>query len=153
MGRSSCSALLPLLALLILPAAAGELDASANGESRLLFIEAGDEVIFSALAPAGASVEWDFGRDVTGPGSRWNSSHEVGFVIHAAGAYNVTCIATLSDGSVERQQLWVVASWEEPLPEPDTHRPLFIALAGSELFMGGWLLLITWRLREEKSYL
>ena len=152
MGRSSCSTLL-LLALFLLPAATGELDASANGEARLLFIEAGDEVIFSALAPTGASVEWDFGRDVTGPGSRWNSSREVSHIIHAAGAYNVTCTATYGDGSVERQQLWVVASWEEPLDEPDANRPLFIALAGSELFMGGWLLLITWWLREEKSYL
>jgi len=152
MVRSSCSSLL-LLALLLLPTAAGELEASANGESRLLFIDAGDEVTFSATLPAGATVEWDFGRDVTGPGSRWNSSHEVNYVLHAAGAYNVTCTATYGDGSVERQQLWVVASWEEPLDEPDANRPLFIALAGSELFMGGWLLLITWRLREEKSYL
>ena len=114
MGRSSCSTLL-LLALFLLPAATGELDASANGEARLLFIEAGDEVIFSALAPADATVEWDFGRDVTGPGSRWNSSREVSYVIHAAGAYNVTCTATYGDGSVEWQQQSVVASWEETL--------------------------------------
>lgn len=152
MGRSSSSTLV-LLALLLLPTAAGELEASANGEARLLFIDAGDEVTFSALAPASASVEWDFGRDVAGPNSRWNSSREVSYVIHAAGAYNVTCTATFGDGAVEERQLWVVASWEEPLPEPDANRPLFIALAGSELFMGGWLLLITWRLREEKSYL
>ena len=152
MGRSSCSTLL-LLALFLLPAATGELDASVNGEARLLFIEAGDEVTFSATLPADATVNWSFGRDPAGPGSRWNNSRTVSHFIHAAGAYNVTCIATYGDGSVEIQQLWVVASWEEPLPEPDANRPLFIALAGSELFMGGWLLLITWRLREEKSYL
>ena len=152
MGRSSCSTLL-LLALLLLPTAAAEFSASANGESRLLLVDSGASVEFVAVVPANTNVTWDFSRHPAGNGSRWNYSASSTQVLHAAGAYNVTCTATYSDDSSEQQQLWVIVSWEEPLDEPDANRPLFIALAGSELFMGGWLLLITWRLREEKSYL
>ena len=152
MGRSSCSPLL-LLALLLLPTAAAEFSASANGESRLLLVDSGASVEFVAVVPANASVEWDFGRDLAGPGSRWNGSSNVTQMLHAAGAYSVTCTATYGDGSSEQKQLWVIVSWEEAADEPDTHRPLFVALAGAELFMSGWLLWQTWRLKEAKVYL
>ena len=150
MGRSSCSGL--LLLFLLLPAAAAEFETSVNGEERLTVVESGTNVEFVAVVPANASVEWDFGRDLTGPGSRWNDSTNVTQMLHAAGAYNVTCTATYGDGSSERKQLWVIVSWEVD-DEPDTHRPLFVALAGAELFMSGWLLWQTWRLKEAKVYL
>ena len=150
MGRSSCNGL--LLLVLLLPAAAAEFEASVNGEERLTVVESGTSVEFVAVVPANASVEWDFGRDLAGPGSRWNGSSNVTQMLHAAGAYSVTCTATYGDGSSEQKQLWVIVSWEVD-DEPDTHRPLFVALAGAELFMSGWLLWQTWRLKEEKVYL
>ena len=151
MGRSSCSGL--LLLFLLLPAAAAEFETSVNGEERLTVVESGTNVEFVAVVPANASVEWDFGRDLTGPGSRWNDSTNVTQMLHAAGAYDVTCTATYYDGCSEQEQLWVIVSWEEANDEPDAHRPLFVALAGAELFMSGWLLWQTWRLKEAKVYL
>ena len=151
MGRSSCSGL--LLLVLLLPAAAAEFEASVTGEERLTVVESGTSVEFGAGVPANASGEWDFGRDLAGPGSRWNGSSDVTQMLHAAGAYSVTCTATYGDGSSEQKQLWVIVSWEEADDEPDTHRPLFVALAGAELFMSGWLLWQTWRLKEAKVYL
>ena len=151
MGRSSCSGL--LLLFLLLPTAAAEFEASVNGEERLTVVESGTNVEFVAVVPANASIEWDFGRDLTGPGSRWNDSTKVTQMLHAAGAYGVICTATYYDGSSEQEQLWVIVSWEEADDEPDAHRPLFVALAGAELFMSGWLLWQTWRLKEAKVYL
>ena len=156
MGRYSCSGL--LLLVLLLPAAAAEFEASVNGEERLTVVESGTSVEFVAVVPANASVipesfKWDFGRNLTGNGSRYNDSASVTQVLHAAGAYSVTCTATYGDGSSEQKQLWVIVSWEEAADEPDTHRPLFVALAGAELFMSGWLLWQTWRLKEAKVYL
>ncbi len=111
------------------------------------------EVTIRVELPTNASIEWDFGRDLAGPGSRWNDSTNVTQMLHAAGAYGVTCTATYYDGSSEQEQLWVIVSWEEADNEPDAHRPLFVALAGAELFMSGWLLWQTWRLKEAKVYL
>ena len=152
MGRSSCSTLL-LLALLLLPTAAAEFSASANGESRLLLVDSGASVEFVAVVPANTNVKWDFSRHPAGNGTRYNYSASSTQVLHAAGAYNVTCTATYSDDSSEQQQLWVIVSWEEAADDPEAHRPLFVALAGAELFMSGWLLWQTWRLKEAKVYL
>ena len=59
------SSLITIIILLILPTTTGEVEIEANGESELVFVDAGDKITFSATGLDNATyVEWDFGRDI-----------------------------------------------------------------------------------------
>ena len=148
------SSLIIIITLLLLPTATGEVEIKANGESDLVFVDAGDEVTFSATGTDNAaSVEWDFGRDIGGNGTRYSNLSSVTHTVHASGRYNVTFTA-FYDGENLVKELILIVNYEEEYQEDIIHNEaLFFAIAGSELIMSAMLGYWTHQIRKEKVYL
>ena len=148
------SSLIIIIILLLLPTTTGEVEIEANEESDLVFVDAGDEVTFSATGTDNAtSVEWDFGRDIAGNGTRYSNLSSVTHTVHASGRYNVTFTAFYDEGNIVKK-LVLVANYEEEYQEDIIHNEaLFFAIAGSELIMSAMLGYWTHQIRKEKVYL
>ena len=148
------SSLVIIVILLLLPTAAGEVEIKANGESDLVFVDAGDVVTFSATGLDNAtSVEWDFGRDIAGKGTRYSNSSSVTHTVHASGRYNVTFTAFGDEENIVKE-LVLIVNYEEEYQEDIVHNEaLFFAIAGSELIMSAMLGYWTHQIRKEKVYL
>ena len=143
-----------IIILLLLPTTTGEVEIEANGESDLVFVDAGDEVTFSATGTDNAtSVEWDFGRDIAGIGTRYSNLSSVTHTVHASGRYNVTFTAVYEGDDIEKELILIV-NYEEEYQEDIIHNEaLFFAIAGSELIMSAMLGYWTHQIRKEKVYL
>ena len=148
------SSLIIIVILLLLPTTTGEVEIKANGESDLVFVDAGDEVTFSATGLGNAtSVEWYFGRDIGGNGTRYSNLSNVTHNVHAWGRYDVTFTAFYEDEDIVKE-LVLIANYEEEYQEDIVHNEaLFFAIAGSELIMSAMLGYWTHQIRKEKVYL
>ena len=140
--------------LLILPSASSEVEIKANGESDLVFVDAGEQVTFSVTELGNAtSVEWDFGRDIGGNGTRLSNLLNVTHTVHASGRYNVTFTAFGDEENIVKE-LVLIVNYEEEYQEDIIHNEaLFFAIAGSELIMSAMLGYWTHQIRKEKVYL
>ena len=140
--------------LLILPSVSSEVEIKANGESNLVFVDAGDVVTFSATGLDNAtSVEWDFGRDIGGNGTRYSNLSSITHNVHASGRYNVTFTASYDEEDIVKELILIV-NYEEEYQEDIVHNEaLFFAIAGSELIMSAMLGYWTHQIRKEKVYL
>jgi hypothetical protein len=140
--------------LLLLPSVTGEVEIEANGEPELVFVDSGGLVIFSAKGVGNAtSVLWDFGRDISGPETRYSNLTDVNHTVHASGRYNVTFTAFYEEKDVVKK-LVLIVNYEEEYQETIVHNEaLFFAIAGSELAMSAMLGYWTHRIRKEKVYL
>ncbi len=148
------SSLIIIIIFLLLPTTTGEVGIEANGKSELVFVDAGDEVIFSATGTDNAtSVLWDFGRDIGGNGTRYSNLLNVTHAVHASGRYNVTFTASYEEGDIVKELILIV-NYEEEYQEDIVHNEaLFFAIAGSELIMSAMLGYWTHQIRKEKVYL
>jgi len=148
------SSLIIIITLLLLPTTTGEIEIEANGKSDLVFVDAGDEVTFSATGTDNAtSVEWDFGRDIAGNGTRYSNLSSITHTVHASGRYNVTFTAVYEGEDIEKELILIV-NYEEEYQEDISHNEaLFFAIAGSELIMSAMLGYWTHQIRKEKVYL
>jgi hypothetical protein len=148
------SSLIIIIILLLLPTTTGEVEIKANGESNLVFVDAGDEVTFSATGLGNAtSVLWDFGRDIEGPETRYSNLSTVNHTVHASGRYNVTFTAFYEEEDIVKELILIV-NYEEEYQEDIVHNEaLFFAIAGSELIMSAMLGYWTHQIRKEKVYL
>jgi len=152
------SSLIIIVILLLLPTTTGEVEIRANGktdpETGIVFVNAGDEVSFSATGLGNAtSVEWDFGRDIGGNGTRYSNLSSVTHTVHAWGAYEITFTAFYDEGNIVKK-LVLVANYEEEYQEDIIHNEaLFFAIASSELIMSAMLGYWTHLIRKEKVYL
>ena len=148
------SSLIIIVILLLLPTAAGEVEIKANGKSDLVFVDAGDMVTFSATGLDNAtSVEWDFGRDIGGNGTRYSNLSSITHNVHASGRYNITFTASYEEGDIVKELILIV-NYEEEYQEDIVHNEaLFFAIAGSELIMSAMLGYWTHQIRKEKVYL
>jgi len=115
---------------------------------------AGDEVTFSATGTDNTtSVEWDFGRDIGGNGTRYSNLSSVTHTVHASGRYNVTFTAFYEEEDIAKELILIV-NYEEEYQEDIIHNEaLFFAIAGSELIMSAMLGYWTHQIRKEKVYL
>ena len=149
------SSLIIIVTLLLLPTTTGEVEIKANGESDLVFVDAGDEVTFSTTGLDNAtSVEWDFGRDIGGNGTRYSNLSSVTHTVHASGRYNVTFTAFYDEKEDIVKELILIVNYEEEYQEDIVHNEaLFFAIAGSELIMSAMLGYWTHQIRKEKVYL
>ena len=149
------SSLIIIIILLLLPTTTGEVEIKANGESDLVFVDAGDEVTFSTTGLDNAtSVEWDFGRDIGGNGTRYSNLSSVTHTVHASGRYNVTFTAFYDEKGDIVKELILIVNYEEEYQEDIVHNEaLFFAIAGSELIMSAMLGYWTHQFRKEKVYL
>ena len=148
------SSLIIIITLLLLSTTTGEVEIKANGESDLVFVDAGNEVTFSATGLDNAtSVEWDFGRDIGGNGTRYSNLSSVTHTVHASGRYNVTFNASYEEEYIVKELILIV-NYEEKYQEDIVHNEaLFFAIAGSELIMSAMLGYWTHQIRKEKVYL
>ena len=148
------SSLVIIVILLLLPTAAGEVEIKANGESDLVFVDAGDVVTFSATGLDNTtSIEWDFGRDIGGNGTRYSNLSSITHNVHASGRYNVTFTAFGDEENIVKE-LVLIVNYEEEYQEDIVHNEaLFFAIAGSELIMSAMLGYWTHQIRKEKVYL
>ena len=146
--------LIIIIILLLLPTTTGEVEIKANGKSNLVFVDAGDVITFTATELGNAtSVEWDFGRDIGGNGTRYSNLSSVTHTVHAWGAYEITFTAFYDEGNIVKK-LVLVANYEEEYQEDIIHNEaLFFAIAGSELIMSAMLGYWTHQIRKEKVYL
>jgi len=102
------SSLIIIIILLLLPTTTGEVEIKANGESDLVFVDAGDEVTFSATGLDNAtSVEWYFGRDIGGNGTRYSNLSSVTHTVHASGRYNVTFNASYEEEYIVKELILI----------------------------------------------
>ena len=146
--------LIIIIILLLLPTTTGEVEIKANGKSNLVFVDAGDVITFTATELGNTtSVEWDFGRDIGGNGTRYSNLSSITHNVHASGRYNVTFTAFYEEEDIVKE-LILIANYEEEYQEDIVHNEaLFFAIAGSELIMSAMLGYWTHQIRKEKVYL
>ncbi len=143
-----------IIAITFMPIASAEVEISANSETDILFIDAGENITFIAKGLENTtSTLWDFGRDIEGPDTRYSNLTNLNHTVHASGRYNVTFTAFYSDDTIIKE-LIVIVSYEETYQEVVVHNEaLFFAIAGTELIMSAILGYWTQQIRREKVYL
>ena len=147
---------LALLAIiLLLPLTAAEIQVTANEESNILFVDSGDKVIFRAFGiENSSSILWDFGRNISGPDTRYSNLTEVEYTVHASVRYNITLTANYEDKEPIIKEIILIVSFEETFKEEVVHsEALFFAIAGAEIIMSLGLGYWTSVIRKEKVYL
>lgn len=143
-----------LLTIFLIPNAIGEAQISANGQPNYLSVNSGENVYFNATDLENTtSVEWDFGIDIDGPGTRYSNLTSVNHTVHAAGRYNITFTANYED-KTETKELILIVNYVETFEEEVVYNEaLFFAIAGAEIIMSAGLGYWTQQIKKEKSYL
>ena len=147
---------LAIIALIIfLPNSSGEVSITANGESNIIFVDSGDNVIFNATGTENTtSILWDFGRNVNGPDTRYSNLTEIEHTVHASGRYNITLTANYENENPVVKELVLIVSFEENFEEEIVHsEALFFAIAVTEIIMSLGLGYWTSLIKKEKVYL
>ena len=144
-----------LASILLLPLTTAEIQVTANEESNILFVDSGDKVIFRAFGTENSSsILWDFGRNISGPDTRYSNLTEVEYTVHASGRYNITLTVNYEDNDPVVKEIILIVSFEETFKEEGVHsEALFFAIAGTEIIMSLGLGYWTSLIRKEKVYL
>ena len=147
--------LLILSIVLVSPSSAAELQITANGESNILFVESGQKVKFNAVGVENStSVLWDFGRNISGPDTRYSNLSEIEHTVYASGRYNVTLTASYKNEENVVKEIIVIVSFDETYEEKIIHNEaLFFSIAATEIIMSIGLGYWTSLIRKEKVYL
>ena len=100
------------------------------------------------------SVLWDFGRDISGPNTRYSNLTNVSHIVYAEGIYDITFTAFYDNDAYEIREYILFVNFEEDYQNNVIHNEaLFFAIAGSELIMSAILGYWTQQIRKEKVYL
>ena len=147
--------LLILFIVLVPSSSAAELQITANGESNILFVESGQKVKFNAVGVENStSVLWDFGRNISGPDTRYSNLSEIEHTVYASGRYNVTLTASYENEENVVKEIIVIVSFDETYEEKIIHNEaLFFSIAATEIIMSIGLGYWTSLIRKEKVYL
>ena len=147
--------LLILSIVLVSPSSAAELQITANGESNILFVESGQKVKFNAVGVENStSVLWDFGRNISGPDTRYSNLSEIEHTVYASGRYNVTLTASYENEESTVKEIILIVSFDETYEEKIIHNEaLFFSIAATEIIMSIGLGYWTSLIRKEKVYL
>ena len=143
-----------LLTIFLIPSAIGEAQISANNQLNYLSVDSGQTVFFNATGIENTtSIEWDFGIDINGPGTRYSNLTSLNHTVHAAGRYNITFTANYED-KTETKQLVLIVNYVETFEEEIIYNEaLFFAIAGAEIIMSAGLGYWTQKIKKEKTYL
>ena len=147
--------------LLLLPSATSEIEIIADSENITygapgnVFVDSGDNVTFNATGIIDAeSVLWDFGRDISGNGTRYSNMTSVSHKVYAEGRYDIIFTVFYDDETYEISELTLFVDFEEEEQlDIVNNEALFFAIAGSELIMSAVLGYWTQQIRKEKVYL
>ncbi|GIR28207.1 MAG: hypothetical protein CM15mP42_11570 [Methanobacteriota archaeon] len=146
---------LALLAIiLLLPLTAAEIQVTANEESNILFVDSGDKVIFRAFGiENSSSILWDFGRNISGPDTRYSNLTEVEYTVQLR-KIQYYFNSNYEDNEPVVKEIILIVSFEETFKEEVVHsEALFFAIAGTEIIMSLGLGYWTSLIRKEKVYL
>ncbi len=143
-----------LLTIFLIPSAIGEAQINANNQLNYLSVDSGQTVFFNATGIENTtSIEWDFGIDINGPGTRYSNLTSLNHTVHAAGRYNITFTANYED-KTETKQLVLIVNYVETFEEEIIYNEaLFFAIAGAEIIMSAGLGYWTQKIKKEKTYL
>jgi len=143
-----------LLTIFLIPSTIGEAQISANNQLNYLSVDSGQTVFFNATGIKNTtSIEWDFGIDINGPGTRYSNLTSLNHTVHAAGRYNITFTANYED-KTETKQLVLIVNYVETFEEEIIYNEaLFFAIAGAEIIMSAGLGYWTQKIKKEKTYL
>tara|TARA_B110000014_G_scaffold208266_1_gene159469 strand:+ start:1909 stop:2373 length:465 start_codon:yes stop_codon:yes gene_type:complete len=147
---------LAIIALIFfLPNSSGEIHITANGESNIIFVDSGQNVTFNAIGTENAtSILWDFGRNISGPDTRYSNLTVIEHTVHASGRYNITLTANYENDDPIVKELVLIVSYEESFEENIVHsEALFFAIAATEIIMSLGLGYWTSLIKKEKVYL
>ena len=131
---------------------ASEIDYGAPGNA---FIDAGTNVTFNVIGTENAeSVLWDFGRDISGPNTRYSYLTTISHIIYAEGRYDIIFTAFYDDDTYEIREYTLFVDYDENEQNSIVNNEaLFFAIAGSEIIMSMVLGYWTQQIRKEKVYL
>ena len=160
MGKFKFNSIL-ILSIFLLPTVSSEIkiDAAAEdityGAPGIAFIESGQNVTFSVTNTEGTkSILWDFGRDVSGPNTRYSNLTSVSHMIYAEGRYDIIFTAFYEDKNYSINEYTLFVDYEEKdSVDVINNEALFFAVAGTELIMSAVLGYWTQQIRKEKIYL
>ena len=147
--------------LLLLPSATSEIEINADSETITygapgnVFVDSGDNVTFNATGIVDAeSVLGDFGRDISGNGTRYSNMTSISHTVYAEGRYDIIFTVFYNDETYEISELTLFVDFEEEEQiDIVNNEALFFAIAGSELIMSAVLGYWTQQIRKEKVYL
>ncbi len=160
MGKFKFNSIL-FLSIFLLPNVSSEIkiDAVAEdityGAPGIAFIESGQNITFSATNTEGTkSILWDFGRDVSGPNTRYSNLTSVSHMIYAEGRYDIIFTAFYEHKNYTINEYTLFVDYEEEdSVDVINNEALFFAVAGTELIMSAVLGYWTQQIRKEKIYL
>ena len=150
-----------LLIFFLIPSVSSEIEIHAQatkidyGAEGNAFTEAGTNVTFTATGIENAeSLLWDFGRDISGPNTRYSNQTNVSHIVYAEGRYDIIFTAFYNDDTYEIKEYTLFVNYDED-DEVNivNNEALFFAIAGSELIMSLVLGYWTQQIRKEKVYL
>ena len=141
--------------VLVSPNSFAELQITANGEPNILFVDSGQKVKFNAVGVENStSVLWDFGRNISGPDTRYSNLSEIEHTVYASGRYNVTLTASYENEESVVKEIVLIVSFDETYEEKIIHNEaLFFSIAATEIIMSIGLGYWTSLIRKEKVYL
>ena len=131
---------------------ASEIDYGAPGNA---FIDSGTNVTFIVTGTESAeSILWDFGRDISGPNTRYSNLTTVTHIVYAEGRYDIILTAFYEDNTYEIIEYTLFVNYEEGEQiSIVNNEALFFAIAGTEIIMSLVLGYWTQQIRKEKVYL
>ena len=131
---------------------ASEINYGAPGNA---FIDAGTNVTLNATGTESAeSILWDFGRDISGPNTRYSNLTTVSHIVYAEGRYDINFTAFYEDNTYEIRVYTLFVNYEEgEQVSIVNNEALFFAIAGTEIIMSLVLGYWTQQIRKEKVYL
>ena len=132
---------LAIIALIfLLPNSSGEVSITANGESKILFVDSGENVTFTAKGIENTtSILWDFGIDINGPNTRYSNLTEIKHTVHADGRYNITLTANYENENSVLKELILIVTYEEDFKQNIVHSDaLFFAIAAFRANSSFW---------------
>lgn len=146
--------------IFLLPSVASEIEINASateinyGAPGIAFVGAGQNVTFNSTGTENAeSVLWDFGRDISGPNTRYSNLTSVSHIIYAEGRYDLIFTAFYDNDYYEIREYTLFVDYEEKESNIVNNEALFFAIAGSELIMSLVLGYWTQQIRKDKIYL
>ena len=147
--------------IFLLPSASSEIEINLEaseiyyGAPGNAFIDAGTNVIFNVTGTENAeSILWDFGRDISGPNTRYSNLTTVSHMVYAEGRYDIIFTVFYEDDTYEIREYTLFVDYEEnEQASVVNNEALFFAIAGSEIIMSLVLGYWTQQIRKEKVYL
>ena len=139
MGKFKFNSIL-ILSIFLLHTVSSEIKINAAAEDityvapGIAFIESGQNVTFSVTNTEGTkSILWDFGRDVSGPNTRYSNLTSVSHMIYAEGRYDIIFTAFYEDKNYSINEYTLFVDYEEKdSVDVINNEALFFAVAGTE---------------------